>query len=198
METQALHMVSAKALTIAILALLATACGIKIEDDGKDDADTEVDDDDQAGKNQLILITDGAYSVELTSTEVECQRLVDGQVLDLRFRHKGDGIDRGLAIDLRVAGEFDSGDALTPDNSSKDRFFDFALRTPAGESFAFTSTGFGDGPKPDYAALTTLESSKYESSGRIWIENLPAATPEPDGTVRKLSVRGTYECSDWN
>ncbi len=195
MEAQVLHMLTMKMTLLLALALTATACGMNVDD--RDD-ETKAKEGD-AGKNELVMITDGAYSLELNSSGVDCQKLVDDQIVEMRFRETT-GADAGLAIDLRAAGDFDAGDALTPDNSGKDRFFDFALTTPAGVNYAYTSTGFGNALKPSYATLTILKSTRYVTAGWIWIENLPgsSADPGPTGTPGALSVRASFECAHWD
>ncbi len=207
MESHTLHMITMKALLLAVLALTASACGIKVNDDGEDEAkDSSAshedrhhdDDDDDDQKNEVILITDGSYGVEVSSTDIVCEKLGGGDTTALRFKAPEGGDDAGLEVQMLVTGDFSAGDALTPDNSDGNRYFDFQLTTPAGDHYAYSSSGKMMSTQPDYAALTILKATDYVTAGRLWIENL-ALKAAADGSepARALSVRGSFECADW-
>jgi hypothetical protein len=190
-----------KLLLLVAVAVGISACGIRINDEDDDLKDGEEDEDrdrSDGRKNELVLITEGTYSVELTSTEVDCERLAGGQVMALRFLMPEGPADGGLAIDLRLVGELDAGDALTTDNSTIGRYFDFTLRTPAGDHFMMTSSG-SRSKAPDYAAVTISKQTDYVTAGRIWIQNLPlVASADASLPSRTLSARGSFSCAVWD
>lgn len=184
----------AKAVCLLILALTAAACGASV------DSDDLPKDDDDGRDNQLVVLVDGAYGVQLATNQAVCRRLVDGQLLEVSFLQKG-GDDDGLRLDLQVAGDLDAGDALTADNATRDRFFDFRLTTPRGASFHYASAAARDDgdAQPASAALTVLKATDFQTAVRVWLEGLPqlGGPANADGTKPTASVRGTFECARW-
>lgn len=202
MESHTLHMISVKALLLAVLAMTATACGIKVNDDGEDEQANGDGKDDYSphhggAKNELILITEGSYGVELSSTDVTCDKKLDGATSVVRFKAAEGTDDAGLDIQIQVTGSFAAGDALTPDNSDYGRHFDLMLWTPAHDFYSYSSNVGTDARKVDYAALTILKSTDYVTAGRVWIENLRSKADDGAGAARAISLRGSFECADW-
>lgn len=164
--------------------------------------DTSADQQNDGGdSNSLAITTDGSYAVQLATDVPECQRHLDGRLVQLRFAEDGSGEsrrDEGLAVAITVVGDLDSGDALTPDNSGQDRFFEVQLTTPRGVVYQYSSAGQGDLPAEGdaHAALTVLEATRFALSGRLWVDRL-----EPVGgggaDVAPASLRGTFTCARW-
>ncbi len=201
MESHTLHMISMKALLLAVLAMTATACGIRINDEDDESADAEADsdgDEKDDAKNELVLMIDGAYAANLSSTDVTCERMVDGLVQALHFVMPQGTPDAGLAIDLRVVRESQDGASITTTNSGIGYYFDFSLHAPNGAWYLMTSSGGGNGKRPAYGAVTISKESAYKTAGSLWIQDLPSMASDGSEAANMLSVRGSFTCESWD
>lgn len=187
MESLTAHMTLAKVVCLFLLSILASACGLAVKND---EADARGN-----GNNRLVAMTDGAYSMQITTTGTVCRQLFDGDLKQMEYVHQGaeGDPDRGLSLTLTVAGDLATGDALVAANSTHERYFDLRMVAPSGVNYAYQSVGVLSSA-PDHAELTVIKATKFEFAARLWIEGWH---PNGDRALAPASFRGTFECGRW-
>jgi hypothetical protein len=182
-------MLIAKAGSFLLLLCLSaslTGCGIEVKDDDLEDGEGG------AEVNEVSALLDGENGMELESRAVTCREVSgDAFVVDFDGDASGSPDAQGIKLRLEVVGDLDEGDALTPDNSSLDRFFDLRLATPDG-AYRYDSLDTGGAAAPGYAALTVLEAGDITTRLRLWIEGLAGGGQDGSG------FRATFTCNRWD
>jgi hypothetical protein len=186
MDAHATHLTTLKVLCLALLTLIV-ACGVRVNGDGSAAGDA-------AEENEFVGMVDGDYALQVTSNDAECRRYDDGDLVEVEYAAEGGDAD-GLHVHLIASGDLASGTAITPDNSTTERFFDLRVTTPAGRQYAFASQ------RPPYgydaAALTITQASDWVTSGRLWVETLTATDGSESGNGGGLGFRGSFRCRRW-
>ncbi len=189
MDFTQMHLLAAK-LACLLLILGSAGCGMQV--DSKDD-DQDAPPSGPTG-NQMLITTDGGYSLNLNTSDAICRRSVGDQVLTVAFRQDS-GDDAGLAVTLTATGTLNTGEEVGDSAADPSRFFEFQLLTPAGASYHFLSSNAATNGEPGPSgALTVLDASDFTTSGRVVVSGVAGAN-DPAGPT--LAVQGSFDCATW-
>ena len=189
--------VSKKAIIGILLSASMTACGIHVHD-------SDMEDSEPVPENHLMFTaqsTKDLNTLDADSRQLKCRRMVEGRILRLEFQggEAGDG-----RLGILLAGKLDEGMALTPDNSSMDRFFEISLERSDGRYYSFSSENGASQEGGAYGALTITEVGKYHLAGRIFIRGMPESVmgsaygPDSREPADQLEFKGSFSCRNFN
>lgn len=195
MRPSPLHIFSFK-LSAFLMALMPLSCAIELEEGSGESSSAP------GNEHELIAVFEEAYAARITSDDFVCERHgKDGEVLYVALDVK-EGPEAGLRLAFQLVGLPEEGAALTPDNSSHERFFEITMTNPQGVIYRYHS--FADRDLGPRGAMTVVRSSEFVRGVRLWVDDVLGdrsrqfSAPAVEASEKPLLAHMSLQCSRWN